>query len=73
LVGLKKARRGTSDAVFQAAQKISTDGNVHLKLKGFGIGRNHVLRAYSFLKIVKISDVTGIRHGGNRPPKQRRL
>ncbi|KAI9012819.1 hypothetical protein BC832DRAFT_526260, partial [Gaertneriomyces semiglobifer] len=48
---------------------------VHLKLKGFGPGRDQAFRAIiaAGWKITRITDVTPVRHGGCRPPKKRRL
>ncbi|KAI9102514.1 hypothetical protein DFS34DRAFT_609494 [Phlyctochytrium arcticum] len=48
---------------------------VHLRLKGFGPGRDQALRAIvaAGWKVDRITDVTPIRHAGCRPRKKRRL
>ena len=82
--GLKKANRGTTDAGFVTVselirkvkeKKIVISNGIHIKLKGFGPGRNNAFRAIcsSGWPITRVSDVTSIRFKGCRPPKQRRL
>jgi small subunit ribosomal protein S11 len=78
MVGFKKARRGTTDAAYKATTKILEDTKIdllHLKLKGFGPGREQVFRAVRSLHIAigRITDVTPIAHGGCRPRKARRI
>lgn len=48
---------------------------VHLKLKGFGPGRDQAFRAIlaAGWRLNRVTDVTGVRHGGCRPRKKRRL
>ncbi|KAJ3290889.1 hypothetical protein HK104_006472 [Borealophlyctis nickersoniae] len=48
---------------------------VHLKVKGFGPGREQAFRAIvaAGWNIVRITDLTPIRHGGCRPRKPRRV
>ncbi|TPX51077.1 hypothetical protein SeMB42_g01416 [Synchytrium endobioticum] len=82
-VGLKKAKRGTSDAGSQAAvsltEKIKAKGislhAVHVILKGFGPGREQAFRAIRMagLRITMITDTTPVRHAGCRPRKKRSL
>ena len=81
-VGLKKAARKTSDAGYQAMMHLLQskkeylqNKRVELWFKGFGRGRDMCFRACKTwgLNICKVVDVTGIRHGGCRPKKKRRL
>ncbi|KAI8898796.1 hypothetical protein BC833DRAFT_648438 [Globomyces pollinis-pini] len=84
-VGLKKANRGTSDAGYQAALSMAQkaelkvndikENGVHLKLRGFGPGRDQVFRALlaSGWKFTRFTDISGIRFAGCRPKKKRRL
>lgn len=78
-IGLKKAARGTSDAAYQATttllKRFPNLGLVHLKLQGFGPGREQIFRACraSGSTLGRITDVTCIAHGGCRPRKKRRL
>ena len=79
-IGLKKAKRGSSDAGYMAClsllEKVKTiPFGLHLKLKGFGPGREQAFRAVRAhgWQIVRISDVTPYRHAGDRPRKKRRL
>ena len=84
MCGLKKANRGTSDGgymtVIELIKRVTAknaypkDG-VHLKVKGFGPGREQGFRALyaSGWVIRRITDVTPYRHAGCRPPKKRKL
>ncbi|KAJ3294689.1 hypothetical protein HDU76_006935 [Blyttiomyces sp. JEL0837] len=85
--GLKKSARGSTDAGYQAVIKMASNASnknvivpsegcgVEVRMKGFGPGREMGFRAVRALgwSIVRISDVTPIRHGGCRPRKKRRL
>ncbi|KAI8903365.1 hypothetical protein EDD86DRAFT_250457 [Gorgonomyces haynaldii] len=76
--GLKGAKRGTSDAGYQAAIQLAQKFSppfVHLKFHGFGKGREQVFRALKQKgwNFVRFTDLTAIRFGGNRPPKRRRI
>ena len=81
--GLKKAARGTSDAGYQAGlqcvQKVVQKGivrpTVHIKLNGFGPGRDQAFKALitGDWHVRRISDITPIRFGGCRAKKKRRL
>ena len=82
--GLRNAAKSTSDAGYLTimelvkkalAKKANPMNGVHVKLKGFGAGREQAFRAVvaSGWEIKRITDVTSYRHAGCRPPKQRRL
>ncbi|KAL2918219.1 28S ribosomal protein S11, mitochondrial [Polyrhizophydium stewartii] len=84
MCGLKKAARGTSDAGYQAVlaltekakqKNIEMPFGVHLRLAGFGPGREQAFRAMRAAgwRIVRISDYTSYRHAGCRPRKKRSL
>ena len=82
----KKARRAGFEPAYEATtdvinryfkkENVNLSGhNIHLKLKGFGPGREASIQALRMLnvKIDVIEDCTPIPHGGCRPPKVRRL
>ncbi|KAJ1337014.1 hypothetical protein BSLG_006774 [Batrachochytrium salamandrivorans] len=82
--GLKKAARGTSDAGYQAVlaltekvkeRNIPISDGVHLRISGFGPGREQAFRAVRAAgwSLVRITDFTPYRHAGCRPKKKRRL
>lgn len=84
MCGLKNARKKTPDSGYVALVELIKRASLknvdplsgfHVKLKGFGIGRDQAFRAIiaSGWRIIKISDVTPHRHKGCRPPKKRRL
>ncbi len=84
MCGLKNARKKTPDSGYVALvdlikraslKNIDPMSGFHVKLKGFGIGRDQAFRAIlaSGWRILKISDTTPHRHKGCRPPKKRRL
>lgn len=84
MCGLKNARKKTPDSGYVALvelikratlKNVDPKAGFHVKLKGFGIGREQAFRAIlaSGWRILKISDVTPHRHKGCRPPKKRRL
>ena len=79
-VGLKKAKRGTSDAATQIISKVFTDCPIGraplvLKLKGFAPGRDAGLKTILAmgLNVTRVHDVTGIKHGGDRARKPRKI
>ncbi len=67
----------TNDAQVEAMPGGFTRKTVHLKLSGFGPGREAASRAItgatSVFQVKRITDVTPVRHGGCRPKKARRL
>ena len=79
--GLKGYLRGTPECGTRVAAKISAAALEHgvkdicVVLKGFGPGREQAFRtlASSGLMIRKIEERTGIRHGGTKPVKVRRV
>lgn len=80
--GYRGSRKSTPYAAGEAAQKaglIAVDNfgmkNVQVRVKGPGPGRESAIRALHAvgLKIVSITDVTGIPFNGCRAPKKRRV
>ena len=80
--GYRGSRKSTPYAAGEAAQKagqavVETYGmkNVQVRVKGPGPGRESAIRALHAvgLKIVSITDVTGIPFNGCRAPKKRRV
>ncbi|KXS19095.1 translational machinery component [Gonapodya prolifera JEL478] len=80
-VGFKKANRGSPDAAYavcldvvEKLQDVSMPGGVALRLDGFGAGRDQSFRAFRAAgwRIVRLEDITSVRHGGCRPPKRKR-
>lgn len=80
--GYRGSRKSTPYAAGEAAQKagqmvVDTVGmkNVQVRVKGPGPGRESAIRALHAvgLKIVSITDVTGIPFNGCRAPKKRRV
>eukprot|EP00835_Amoeboradix_gromovi_P004044 NODE_294_length_11497_cov_0.618530.p7 type:complete len:141 gc:universal NODE_294_length_11497_cov_0.618530:583-161(-) len=76
--GFEPAFEATTDVINQYFKKtsIKLDGQfIHLKLKGFGPGREASMQALRLLniKVGKIEDTTPFQFGGCRAPKQRRL
>ena len=81
-VGFKSSRKSTPFAAQMAGEDVGKRvvenfvmKNVDVKVKGPGPGRESAIRALSGagLKILSISDVTGIPHNGCRPKKKRRV
>lgn len=80
-VGFKGARKSTSYAARQAAQRAARDAmnsgmvEVDVFVKGPGPGREAAIRSLQAagLRILSITDVTPIPHNGCRPPKKRRM
>lgn len=80
--GFRGSRKSTPYAAGEAAQKaalIAVENygmkSVQVRVKGPGPGRESAVRALHTvgLKIVSITDVTGIPFNGCRPPKKRRV
>lgn len=80
--GYRGSRKSTPYAAGEAAQKAGTFvvenfgmKNVQVRVKGPGPGRESAIRALhaAGLKIISITDVTGIPFNGCRPPKKRRV
>jgi small subunit ribosomal protein S11 len=80
--GYRGSRKSTPYAAGEAATKVAsvvTEGfgmkNVHVKVKGPGPGRESAIRSLhtTGLKIISITDATGIPFNGCRDPKKRRV
>jgi small subunit ribosomal protein S11 len=80
--GYRGSRKSTPYAAGEAAQKaaqnvVDTYGmkSVHVRVKGPGPGRESAIRALyaAGLKVLSITDVTGIPFNGCRAPKKRRV
>lgn len=80
--GFKGSRKSTPYAAGEAAGKAGLKAaefgmkNVHVCVKGPGPGRESAVRALhttAGLKILSITDETGIPFNGCRPPKKRRV
>jgi small subunit ribosomal protein S11 len=80
--GFKGSRKSTPFAAGEAAQKASQSvienygmKNVQVRVRGPGPGRESAVRALhaAGLKILSITDVTGIPFNGCRDPKKRRV
>ncbi len=79
--GFRGSKKGTAYAAQIAAEKVADIAKgqfgvkaVEVFVKGVGLGRDSAIRAMGSYGIVinSIEDVTGIPHGGCRPPKARR-
>jgi small subunit ribosomal protein S11 len=80
--GFRGSRKSTPYAALEAAQRVAqevidqfTMKSVHVRVKGPGPGRESAVRALhtAGLKVLSITDETGIPHNGCRPPKERRV
>jgi small subunit ribosomal protein S11 len=80
--GYRGSRKSTPYAAGEAATKVAqavVDNfgmkNVHVRVKGPGPGRESAIRSLhtAGLKILSITDVTGIPFNGCRDPKKRRV
>lgn len=80
--GYRGSRKSTPYAAGEAAAKVAqvvTENfgmkNVHVRVKGPGPGRESAIRSLhtTGLKILSITDVTGIPFNGCRDPKKRRV
>ena len=79
--GFKGSKKGTAYAAQVAAEKAGEVarnqyglGKVDVFIKGVGLGRDAAIRTLQNfdIKVESIKDVTGVPHGGVRPPKARR-
>lgn len=80
--GYRGSRKSTPYAAGEAATKVAQIvvenfgmKNVHVRVKGPGPGRESAIRSLhtAGLKILSITDVTGIPFNGCRDPKKRRV
>jgi small subunit ribosomal protein S11 len=80
--GFRGSRKATAYAAQVAAEKAGQAAKqqhglskVEVYVKGVGLGRDSAIRALSALDIhiESITDVTGVKHGGVRPKKARRV
>lgn len=80
--GYRGSRKSTPYAAGEAATKVAQVAgenfgmkNVHVRVKGPGPGRESAIRSLhtAGLKILSITDVTGIPFNGCRDPKKRRV
>ncbi|ORX89255.1 translational machinery component [Basidiobolus meristosporus CBS 931.73] len=82
--GFKKANRGGYEPAYQATTKVIEKvkelglniGGLHVKLRGFGPGRDaafKAVRSLSAWNITRITDATPVPFNGCRPRKPRRL
>ena len=80
--GFRGSKKGTAYAAQVAAERAGTAakqqysfGRATVFVKGIGLGRDAAVRALATLEIQVegIKDVTGVPHGGVRPPKARRV
>lgn len=79
--GFKGSKKGTAYAAQVAAEKAAEVAKGHYGMtkvdvfvKGVGLGRDAAIRTLQNFDIqaLSIKDVTGVPHGGTRPPKARR-
>lgn len=80
--GFRGSKKGTAYAAQVAAEKAGQIAKqqygfskADVFVKGIGLGRDAAVRALTTLdvQVESISDVTGVPHGGVRPPKARRV
>lgn len=80
--GFRGSKKGTAYAAQVAAEKAGSAAKqlhglkvVDVFVKGIGLGRDAAIRSLSGLDMAveSITDVTGVPHGGCRPPKARRV
>lgn len=80
--GFRGSKKGTAYAAQVATEKAANNAKqqyglskVDVFVKGIGLGREAAVRALQNLDIAveSIRDITGIPHGGVRPPKARRV
>jgi small subunit ribosomal protein S11 len=80
--GFRGSKKGTAYVAQVAAEKAGQAAKqqygfskADVYIKGIGLGREAAVRALQVLDIAveSIKDVTGIPHGGVRPPKARRV
>ncbi|MEI9914140.1 MAG: 30S ribosomal protein S11 [Candidatus Saccharibacteria bacterium] len=80
--GFRGSKKGTAYAAQVAAENAGRKAKdqysvakVDVFVKGIGLGRDSAVRALSNLdiQVEKLTDVTGVPHGGVRPKKARRV
>ncbi len=80
--GFRGSKKGTAYAAQVAAEKAGQAAKqahglskVDVYVKGIGLGREAAIRTLQGLdiQVESIKDVTGVPHGGCRPPKARRV
>lgn len=80
--GFRGSKKGTAYAAQVATEKAGQVakqqyglGKVDVYVKGIGLGRDSAIRTINTLgmQVEMIRDVTGVAHGGVRPPKARRI
>ena len=80
--GFRGSKKGTAYAAQVAAEKAATAAKqmhgiskADVFVKGIGLGREAAIRALqnADIQVESIKDVTGMPHGGCRPPKARRV
>jgi len=80
--GFRGSKKGTAYAAQIAAERAAQAAKqqygfskADVVVKGIGLGRDSAVRALASLDIhiESIKDVTGVPHGGVRPPKARRI
>lgn len=80
--GFRGSKKGTAYAAQVASEKAANDAKntygmkkVDVYVKGIGLGRDAAIRAMQNVDIFvnSIRDITGVPHGGVRPPKARRV
>jgi small subunit ribosomal protein S11 len=80
--GFRGSKKGTAYAAQVAAEKAGTAAKqqyglskVDAFIKGVGLGRDAAVRAMQTvgISVERITDVTGVPHGGVRPKKARRV
>jgi small subunit ribosomal protein S11 len=80
--GFRGSKKGTAYAAQVAAERAAQAakqqygfGKADVFIKGIGLGRDAAVRVLAGMDIAvdSIKDVTGVPHGGVRPPKARRI
>lgn len=80
--GFRGSKKGTAYAAQIAAERAAQAAKqqygfskADVFIKGIGLGRDAAVRVMASMDIAveSISDVTGVPHGGVRPPKARRI
>ena len=80
--GFRGSKKGTayaaqvaSEKAIQAAKSLNGFAKAHVYVKGIGLGREAAIRAIAAndVAVEVLKDVTGVAHGGCRPPKARRV
>lgn len=80
--GFRGSKKGTayaaqvaSEKAIQAAKSLHGFAKADVYVKGIGLGREAAIRAIAAndVAVEVLKDVTGVAHGGCRPPKARRV